>query len=49
MEEKNKPERFVKAFENVPGGVWKVFENPEELRENVQHLTGNAHPGFKGL
>jgi phosphatidate phosphatase APP1 len=38
MEEKNEPERFEKAFENVPDHVWTVFEDPEELYEFVDGL-----------
>ena len=38
MEEKNKAERFEKAFEGVPRGVWRVFEKPEELKAAVEGL-----------
>ncbi|WEW55397.1 hypothetical protein PRK78_000828 [Emydomyces testavorans] len=38
MDEKNSPERFEKAFDNVPSAVWKVFENPEELYEAIDQL-----------
>ncbi|KAJ6079787.1 hypothetical protein N7467_009540 [Penicillium canescens] len=38
MKEKNEPERFEKAFENVPDHVWTVFEDPEELYEFVDRL-----------
>ena len=38
MEEKNKGERFKKAFEGVPKSVWRVFEEPEELQEAVEAL-----------
>ena len=38
MEEKNKAERFEKAFEGVPRSVWRVFERPEELAQAVEAL-----------
>ncbi|KAJ5468534.1 hypothetical protein N7475_006286 [Penicillium sp. IBT 31633x] len=38
MEEKNLPERFEKAFENVPSHMWTVFEEPEELYNFVDWL-----------
>lgn len=38
MEEKNKPERFERAFENVPRAVWTVFENAEELDSVIARL-----------
>jgi phosphatidate phosphatase APP1 len=38
--EKNKPERFEKAFKNVPKDVWTVFEDPKELMEKVNSLVG---------
>lgn len=38
MEEKNEPERFEKAFENVPGHIWTVFEDPRELYDFVDGL-----------
>ena len=43
MEAKNKPERFEKAFEGVPGSVWKLFTMPSELADHVSHLAGTAH------
>lgn len=42
MEEKNKPERFTKAFEKVPPDVWQVFQNPEELADHVARLAREA-------
>ena len=36
---KNDRERFEKAFEGVPAKVWKVFEKPEELWEEVERLA----------
>ena len=38
MTEKNKPERFTKAFKDVPRDVWQVFENPSELAGQVKRL-----------
>jgi phosphatidate phosphatase APP1 len=38
-EEKNKPERFQKAFDGVPDDVWTVFEDPTELYEKVDALA----------
>lgn len=38
MEENNRPERFEKAFANVPGHVWTVFEDPRELYGFVDGL-----------
>lgn len=43
MEQKNKDERFKKAFKDVPEHVWRVFVNPGELENHVKHLTGEAH------
>jgi hypothetical protein len=34
----NSPERFEKAFTDVPRDVWKVFETPEELRGELEGL-----------
>ncbi|KAL9116813.1 MAG: hypothetical protein Q9187_006658 [Circinaria calcarea] len=39
-EEKNARERFEKAFRGVPAEVWKVFEEPAELYEEVEGLKG---------
>jgi len=36
--EKNKPERFEKAFKDVPKDVWTVFEDPKQLVEKVTTL-----------
>lgn len=38
--EKNKEERFEKAFKDVPREVWRVFEDPKELYEEVEKLKG---------
>lgn len=45
MEEKNKDERFAKAFEKVPERVWKVFTRPEEVKEHLRHLAGQDDLG----
>jgi phosphatidate phosphatase APP1 len=37
--EKNKPERFEKAFEDVPREVWTVFEDPKELGSKLEQLS----------
>lgn len=45
MQEKNKDERFIQAFEGVPSDVWKVFVNPDELTDHVKNLAGGGtHP-----
>ncbi len=36
--EKNAPERFEKAFEDVPRDVWHVFEDPKELYARIDKL-----------
>ena len=36
--EKNKDERFEKAFEGVPRSVWRIFEDPAELAQAVESL-----------
>lgn len=41
QEERNKPERFEKAFEGVPKNVWHVFDDPKELYEKVEALVGS--------
>jgi phosphatidate phosphatase APP1 len=40
--EKNKPERFEKAFKDVPTDVWTVFEDPKELTAKVDALVANS-------
>jgi hypothetical protein len=39
---KNKDERFVEAFKDVPKNVWKVFEKPEELYQAVDELAARG-------
>jgi len=38
-EQKNKPERFEKAFKGVPKDLWYVFEDPQELYTKVDALV----------
>lgn len=40
--EKNKPERFEKAFKDVPKDVWTVFSDPKELWDKVAKLGAAA-------
>jgi phosphatidate phosphatase APP1 len=36
--QKNAPERFEKAFKDVPSDIWTVFEDPKELFDKVTAL-----------
>ncbi|KAF2430498.1 hypothetical protein EJ08DRAFT_235588 [Tothia fuscella] len=36
--EKNSPERFEKAFKDVPKNIWTIFENPQELYAKIDAL-----------
>lgn len=36
--QKNSPERFEKAFEDVPREAWTVFEDPSELQSHLSQL-----------
>ncbi len=38
--DKNKDERFEKAFKDVPREIWKTFEDPEELYRAVDAVGG---------
>jgi phosphatidate phosphatase APP1 len=40
--EKNSPERFTKAFNNVPDHIWYVFDDPMELYEKVDALVAKG-------
>jgi len=40
--EKNKPERFEKAFKDVPKEVWTLFEDPTELTAKVDALVAGG-------
>ncbi|KAL8960824.1 MAG: hypothetical protein Q9183_005400 [Haloplaca sp. 2 TL-2023] len=39
-DEKNSPERFEKAFKDVPRDVWQTFEDPNELYAAFDALKG---------
>lgn len=34
----NAPERFEKAFKNVPKDIWRLFENATELENELESL-----------
>ena len=38
--DKNKGERFEKAFKDVPRKMWRTFEDPKELYEAIDALKG---------
>ncbi|KAJ5084472.1 hypothetical protein NUU61_009051 [Penicillium alfredii] len=38
MEERNRPERFEQAFQDVPAHVWTIFEDTRELHDFVDGL-----------
>lgn len=46
MANKNKNQRFVEAFKDVPDHVWRVFVQPDELTDHVKHVAGQAHSGM---
>lgn len=49
MTEKNKPERFEKAFEGVPRSVWRLFTDPrKDLAEHVKRVADEANIGIAG-
>lgn len=39
IEEKNQPERFEKAFKDIPREAWHVFEEPGECLERIRDLV----------
>lgn len=39
---KNEDGRFEVAFRNVPRGVWRTFEDPEEVWDVVEGLNGTS-------
>jgi hypothetical protein len=39
IEEKNEPERFEKAFQDVPRDRWHVFEDPKECHEILEKVV----------
>ncbi|KPI44770.1 Phosphatidate phosphatase APP1 [Cyphellophora attinorum] len=43
MDQKNRDERFQKAFKDIPSSDWTVFEKPSELNNHLKHLTGEVH------
>ena len=40
IKDKNEPERFEKAFEDVPKAKWHVFEDPAECYRLIEDVTG---------
>lgn len=42
MDKKNKAERFEEAFEGIPSNVWKVFVLPDELKDHLTQVAGEA-------
>ena len=38
-EERNKPERFEKAFEGVNKEIWYVFDDPAEVKRELDALV----------
>ena len=48
MDNKNKQERFDKAFEGIPTTVWRVFVLPDELKDHLSHVAGQAHLSLVG-
>ncbi|KAI0846520.1 hypothetical protein F5Y00DRAFT_143352 [Daldinia vernicosa] len=42
IEAKNEPERFEKAFKDVPRNVWHVFSDPVECRKIIQDAVSNS-------
>ena len=41
-EERNKPERFEKAFKDLSRDLWYVFDEPTEVREKLGQLVGST-------
>ncbi|KAF4464794.1 actin filament organization app1 [Fusarium albosuccineum] len=39
IDEKNQPERFEKAFKDVPRHTWHIFEDPSECRRIVRDVV----------
>ncbi|OTB04549.1 hypothetical protein M426DRAFT_58361 [Hypoxylon sp. CI-4A] len=42
IKEKNEPERFEKAFKDVPRNVWHVFTDPAECNELIQGAVSGS-------
>lgn len=36
IDEKNEPERFEKAFKDIPRDAWHVFEDPSECAQIIK-------------
>ncbi|KAK2603959.1 hypothetical protein QQS21_003894 [Conoideocrella luteorostrata] len=45
IDEKNEPERFEKAFQDVPRSAWHVFEDPAECIEIVKRVISGGLAG----
>jgi hypothetical protein len=46
MTEKNRPERFEKAFKDVPSHIWRLFTNPQnDLVDHVKQVAVEGHVG----
>lgn len=43
IQTKNEPERFEKAFEDVPRSIWHVFEDPAECRQIIQDAMASGN------
>ncbi|KAI1841829.1 hypothetical protein JX265_009438 [Neoarthrinium moseri] len=43
IESKNEPERFEKAFKDIPKQDWHVFEDASECRQILQNLVSSGH------
>lgn len=42
IEEKNQPERFERAFKDVPRDTWHVFEDPAEVGQLVKDVIARG-------
>ncbi|RDA86004.1 hypothetical protein CP532_4870 [Ophiocordyceps camponoti-leonardi (nom. inval.)] len=49
IEEKNEPERFEAAFEDIPREAWHVFEEPSECVEIIKSAISRGEPNSKDL
>ncbi|KID88791.1 actin filament organization protein App1-like protein [Metarhizium guizhouense ARSEF 977] len=43
IDEKNEPERFEKAFKDIPRDAWHVFEDPKECVEIIKKTIQREH------
>lgn len=48
MQTKNKNQRFIEAFKDVPDHIWRVFVDPKEVADHLKHVSGLAHSGMIG-